>query len=80
VFVVAMNTHSVDLSSYDLATLSELRAGEQRLSPVRWVATSNNTHHRSGGLVFPEVDRAAVLELRLSAIAGVPVRLFRWNP
>jgi len=80
VFLVAMNTHSVDLSGYDLVQLSELRAGGRRLAPLRWVATSESGHHRSGALIFPEVDRAAGLEVRMMTVAGVPVRLFRWGP
>jgi hypothetical protein len=79
-FLVSMNTHSVDLAGYDLVRISELQAGERRLAPIRWVATSDNTHHRSGALIFPEVDRAAGLELRIMAVAGVPVRTFRWVP
>jgi hypothetical protein len=80
VFLVAMDTHSVDLGGYDLVTLSELTAGQRRLAPARWVAASDNNHHRSGALIFPEVDRSADLELRIRDIAAIPVRVFRWAP
>ena len=77
-FLVSMNTHSVDLAGYDLVRISELQAGERRMGPIRWVAISDNNHHRSGALIFPEVDRSTELELRIRGVAGVPVRIFRW--
>jgi len=80
VFLVAMNTHSVDLAGYDLVALSELRAGGRPLPPLRWVSTSDSSHHRSGALIFPKVDRRAALELRIKTIGSVPVRTFRWAP
>lgn len=80
VFLVSMNTHSVDLTGYDLVKLSELLAAGRTLTPTRWVSTSNDSHHRAGALVFPKVDRRVPLELRIKTIAGVAVRAFRWAP
>lgn len=80
VFLVSMNTHSVDLAGYDLVKISELVAAGQTLKPIRWASTSDDSHHRSGALIFPKVDRGTALELRLKTIAGVPVRIFRWTP
>lgn len=80
VFIVSMNTHSVDLSAYDLTKISELLAAGQRLSPIRWVSTSDDSHHRAGALIFPKVDRRVALELRIKTIAGVAVRTFPWAP
>jgi len=80
VFLVSMNTHSVDLAGYDLVKLSELLVAGQRFAPLRWVSTSDTNHHRSGALIFPKADRGAGLELRIKTIAGVPVRTFRWAP
>jgi len=80
VFFVSMNTHSVDLTGYDLVKVSELLAAGRTLTPTRWVSTSDDSHHRAGALLFPKVDRGVVLELRIKTIAGVPVRTFRWAP
>lgn len=80
VFLLSMSTHSVDLTGYDLVKVSELTAAGQTLKPVRWISTADNSHHRSGALLFSKVDRRTPLELRIKTIAGVPVRTFRWVP
>lgn len=80
VFLVSMNTHSVDLSPYDIVAISELRAGGQTLRPLRWISTSDDSHHRAGVLIFPKVDLAQPVEFLIKTIAGVPVRTFRWTP
>jgi hypothetical protein len=80
VFIVSMNTHSVDLSGYDLTKVSELVAEGRTIKPLGWTSTSNDSHHRAGALSFPKVAPSAALELRIKSIAGVPVRVFRWGP
>ncbi len=80
VFVVAMNTHTVDLSGYDMLKISELVAGGKRYAPVRWQSSSDSSHHRSGVLIFPKAQPPFPVELLIKAIAGVPVRTFRWAP
>lgn len=80
VFLVSMNTHSVDLSRYDMAQVSELRAGGQTLRALRWVSTSDDSHHRAGALIFPKVAGSQPVELLIKTIAGIPVRTFRWAP
>lgn len=80
VFLVAFTTHSGDLSGYDLVVLSELRAGGKTLKAVRWVSISDDSHHRAGALVFPQVDESRPLELTIRDIAAVPARTFRWAP
>lgn len=78
VFLVSMNTHSVDLLQYDMVKVSEVKAGGKTVTPLRWESTSDNNHHRSGVLIFPKVDPP--LELVIKTVAGVPVRTFRWAP
>ncbi len=78
VFVIAMDTHSVDLSRYDMERLSELRAGGRGYAPVRWEAIAESSHHRLGALIFPRVDLPA--DLVIAGVAGVPARVFRWLP
>lgn len=78
VFLVAMNTHSVDLLQYDMMKVSELKAAGKSYVALKWESTSDNNHHRSGVLIFPKVDPP--LELVIKTIAGVPARTFRWTP
>ncbi len=80
VFLVSMNTHSVDLAGYDMVKISELRVAGKTFAPLRWESTSENNHHRSGALVFPKVDTSQPAELVIKTIAGVPQRLYRWQP
>lgn len=80
VFLVSMNTHSVDLSGFDMVKISELRAGGRTLTPLRWVSTSDDSHHRAGALIFPKVAPAQAVELLIKTVAGVPARTFRWTP
>jgi len=80
VFLVAFTTHSVDLSRYDMVQVSELRAGGRTLRPLRWVSTSDDSHHRSGALIFPQVAPGQPIELAIKTIAGVAVRTYRWTP
>ncbi len=80
VFLVSMNTHSVDLAGYEMAKISELRVAGRTYAPLRWESTSDNNHHRSGALIFPKVDVSQPAELVIKTIAGVPQRLYRWQP
>lgn len=79
-FEVALNTHSVNLDSYDLKTLSVLRddAGKE-YKPLR-VDNEGGGHHRRATLVFPKLDpKAKHLELVIKDIAGVKARTFDWD-
>ena len=80
VFVVAMNTHTVDLIGYDMVKISELVAGGKRYAPLRWQSTSENAHHRSGVLIFPKIQPPFPVELLIKTVAGIPVRRFQWAP
>lgn len=87
VFAVALDTHAGDLSAYDVLKNMVLRNDRGvRTPPVRWVATADGSHHRSGGLVFPRmvggraIDRdAGALELVVRDLGGVPERVLRWT-
>jgi len=80
VFIVAMTTHSGDLTRYDMVKVSELRAGGRTFQPLRWVSTSDDSHHRSGVLIFPKVASGQPIELVIKTIAGAAARTFRWTP
>lgn len=80
VFLVTMNTHSIDLLAYDMVKVSELKVSGKTYTPLRWESTSDNTHHRSGVLIFPKIDPPLPVELVIKTVAGVPARTFRWAP
>lgn len=88
VFVIRLDTHAGDLSRYDVVTHVTLRNDRgQQVSPIRWIATAESAHHRSGGLVFPKTDaagrsveaQAKTLELVARDLGGVTVRSLRWT-
>ena len=88
VFTVAMDTHSVDLNDFDLRQLALLRANDEPVQPIAWDAPKSG-HHREGALTFPSVtvDGKPVLgpdvrsvELVIRDVAGIPERVFRWDP
>lgn len=80
IFLVALDTHSVDLAGYDLSRLSELRAGPKTYTPLRWERVTDSSHHRSGALIFERLGAGTTVELVIKNIAGVPARVFRWAP
>jgi hypothetical protein len=89
VFDIIMDTHAVDLDSYDLTQLAVLRVdGTLEVRPASWDAPKGG-HHRKGTLAFPTTaadGRALVgpgtrtVEIIVRDVAGVPERIFRWTP
>ncbi len=88
VFVVVMDTHSVDLDAYDLRQLVVLRNDQGREArPTGWDAPKGD-HHRSGTLTFPVATpdgspligpNTRAIDLVFKDVAGVPERTFRWK-
>lgn len=53
-FRLSLDTHSVDLSGFDVLANTALRAGSgQELRPVRWQEERTSSHHRAGVVYFP---------------------------
>ncbi len=77
---VEMNTHSVDLSGYDLTDLATLDAGVGPERPLEWLTISDDKHHTEGVIVFRRPPAAVAVALTLRNIGGVPERVLRWNP
>ncbi len=79
-FQVALNTHSVNLDSYDLKTLTLLRDETGKTYEPTRVENKGSGHHRQIVVVFPKVaPETKELELVLKDIAGVKERSFRWE-
>lgn len=68
-FEVSLDTHSGDLGSIDIMQAARLLVGANFRLPQAWVATSDDSHHRSGVLVFPRdgVTGPAALSLDFGA-------------
>lgn len=84
VFDIVMDSLSVDLDAYDLASLASLRDNRGReFKPASWQAPKGG-HHRQGKLFFGSY-RALLqkdtqyIELVITGIAGVPERVLRWE-
>ncbi len=74
---ISANTHSVDLSQFDLKEATTLEMNGKRLKPIS--ATTLAGHHSSGRLVF---DLGKRINSYAIIIEGVPMeqnRRFVWN-
>lgn len=83
---VKLDTHSGDISQYDVASLSTLQW--QRLDSLQaqtWLAIDESSHHREGVLVFQASGNAgapqegATAQLTVRAVGGVSERVFQWE-
>jgi hypothetical protein len=77
---VTMNTHSVDLDSYDLSKLATLSDDRGNLYlPAAWDSLQGG-HHRQGRLTFPVPDAyPGYLHLIIRDLGGVEARTFHWE-
>ena len=75
---VKLDTHSVDLSDYDLAVLAELDAGGGPTVPLAYHPLSDEGHHREGVLAFPAPDSDGPVTFVVREVAGVPLRRLVW--
>lgn len=73
---LSFDTHSVDLSRFDVLANTVLRDGSGReLRPVRWQEEPGSSHHRSGVLYFPIPDNLqGQLVILVRNLAGVKSR------
>lgn len=88
VFIVEMDTHAVDLDSYDLRQLAVLRPDQgQEIQPNEWNAPTGG-HHRTGTLTFPVITASGTsvigpnthtIELIIRNVSGIPERSFQWT-
>ena len=72
---VSLDTHSGDLGSIDMVEAAALRTDAGLLEPEAWVASSDESHHRGGVLVFPREALTGSVTLTL-ALGEEKVELF----
>ena len=79
-FEITLDTHSVDLDSYDLKALSSLRDGAGRAYQPSNVENKGSGHHRQVVLGFPKpAPGSSRIELVIKDIAGIKERSFVWE-
>ncbi|WP_059172039.1 hypothetical protein [Bacillus sp. FJAT-27445] len=80
-FEILMNTHSEDLSQYNLAELATISTGGKELpSNFEWRTDGQDSHHMKGMLIWTGqavVDRDVTLVVK--NIGDIPERRFIWN-
>jgi hypothetical protein len=78
---VALDTHSLNLDSYQLETIATLRDDSGKIYPVVAVEqASGGGHHRQAVLRFGKVNpEAKMIELIVKDVAGVKERTFHWS-
>lgn len=79
-FEIVMDTHAVDLDSYDLTQLATLRTDQgQTAQPTGWDAPKGG-HHREGTLTFPAIaPDTRTVDLIIRNVADVPERTLTWT-
>ncbi len=65
-FKVSLDTHSGDLSKLDVKSTASLKQSGADVQAEAWVNLNNDSHHRSGVLVFPRDLQAGRVELALN--------------
>ena len=72
-----INTHSVDLSQYDLAKITVLEYGGRKISPT--TAPKLEGHHSSGTLIFNVGESLNNFRIIIKGIPDVEERVFEWS-
>ena len=80
---IGMNTHSVNLDSFDLKELARVRLdGGAWISPTEWDSPPGG-HHRTGTLTFGTIDAQTLANARVTELeirdVGVPSHMLRWE-
>ena len=79
-FQIAFDTHSVDLDSYDLKSLTVLRDGAANIYHPTSVESKGSGHHRQATVTFAKLRKSVKrIELVINGVAGVKERVFRWD-
>ncbi|RHW38883.1 hypothetical protein D1B31_12930 [Neobacillus notoginsengisoli] len=80
-FEILMNTHSVDLSQYNLAEMATISSGGKELpASFEWKTDGQDSHHMKGMLVWTgTVSLDKDLKLVLKDIGNIPEKRFFWK-
>lgn len=73
---ISANTHTVDLSTFDLNKLTVLEHDGQKIPPKESPTLSG--HHVSGTLTFPFEGKASSFKITIKGIPQSQERVFSW--
>ncbi len=73
---ISVNTHSVDLSQFDLKQLTTLRYNEKTAKPVSAPILSG--HHSDGLLAFEVDEWVTEFTIKIKDIPKIEERIFTW--
>lgn len=83
---VSLDTHSVDLSRYDMSSLASLSDGSgSQVQAAAWISLSDSGHHRSGVIAFSGMSnqdwagKYKTARFTIKDVAGVPERVLSWD-
>ena len=74
---ISANTHSVDLSQFDLKEITTLEYNGKVIKPVSAPALSG--HHNDGELVFNTKEKIDSFTIKIRGIPNVEERVFKWQ-
>lgn len=74
---IAVNTHSVTLSDYDLAKITTLAYNGRKYAPISSPAMEG--HHNNGNLVFDLNQAPSNFKIVIVGIPSVQERVFEWK-
>src|SRR3990172_1367658 len=79
-FRVTMDTHSVELDDYLLASAKLIVDGRDILTPFAWEGPAEGGHHRSGILKFNSLNPFPnTIEILLQGVGDGSERVFTWE-
>jgi hypothetical protein len=79
-FQVVLDTHSVNLDSYDLKSITVLREDTGKIHVPTTIKSQGSGHHRNTVITFAKLSAGVKrIELIIKDIAGVQERSFSWK-
>lgn len=73
---ISVNTHTVDLSKFELAKLVKLEYDSKSIFPIS--APKLSGHHNSGTLIFDSGKELKSFKIVINGIPDVQERMFKW--
>lgn len=76
-FLISANTHSVDLSQFDLKKITFLEYDGNSITPIETPLLEG--HHTSGLIVFNIEDNINSFKIKIKGIPKIEERIFSWD-
>lgn len=73
---ISLNTHSVDLSQYDLMEITTLQYNDKKINPES--SPKLTGHHNSGTMVFDIGKVPENFSITITGIPNIENRMFEW--